>query len=214
MTKSLPRVRRAPSQDRALHTVNAILDATAQVIEQHGLLGLTTNKVAVKSGFSIGTLYQYFHNKEVLLARLVTRGREIVLADLHAYLLQVEALDRPELLHPQDLFREFIRIQIGGLAKGGHFRRKVIRQCWRMENVDETAEAIREISDRIMICLQRIQHPLLRKPTPALMFTVSRAVTGVIRSASLENAAWLDSRELEDELVQLVWGLMAKKSLL
>lgn len=57
-------MRKLPTQDRAHATIEAIFQATAQIVETEGEARLTTNKVAQKAGFSIGTLYQYFPGKE------------------------------------------------------------------------------------------------------------------------------------------------------
>src|SRR5581483_65544 len=65
--------RRIPRQTRAAETVSAILDAAAQVLEAGGLAAFTTNAVAERAGVSIGTLYQYFADKQALLRALGER---------------------------------------------------------------------------------------------------------------------------------------------
>lgn len=65
------RLRKRPSQARSVETVRVLLEAAAQVLEQGGLDGLTTNAVAARAGVSIGSLYQYFPNKQALLATLI-----------------------------------------------------------------------------------------------------------------------------------------------
>ena len=62
-----------PGRRRAEETVAAILEAAAQVLEAGGLAGFTTNAVAERAGVSIGTLYQYFADKEALLRALAER---------------------------------------------------------------------------------------------------------------------------------------------
>jgi len=53
--------------------VQAILEAAAQVFERHGYAGGTTNRIAKRAGVSIGSLYQYFPNKDAILVALVHR---------------------------------------------------------------------------------------------------------------------------------------------
>jgi AcrR family transcriptional regulator len=53
--------------------VEAIFDATIQVLLDEGIERLTTTRVADRAGVSVGTLYQYFPNKEALLAALLER---------------------------------------------------------------------------------------------------------------------------------------------
>lgn len=66
--------RKQPVQPRALATVEAILSAAAGILETEGPTRLTTNAVAAQAGVSIGSLYQYFPNKQALTAALIERS--------------------------------------------------------------------------------------------------------------------------------------------
>jgi len=89
-TRTTPRKR--PRQDRSKATVDSILDATARVLVRHGFDGLTTNAVADLAGCSIGSLYQYFPNKEALVAALFERHAEEMNASVLAELTRVANL--------------------------------------------------------------------------------------------------------------------------
>src|SRR5258706_6387784 len=65
--------RKSPVQARSAASVDAILEATIQVLLQVGKERLTTTKVAVRAGVSVGTLYQYFPNKSALLKSALKR---------------------------------------------------------------------------------------------------------------------------------------------
>jgi AcrR family transcriptional regulator len=67
------RPRKQPRQARARHTVDAIIEAAARILEEQGHGGFTTNAVAELAGVSIGTLYQYFPDKDALLGALIAR---------------------------------------------------------------------------------------------------------------------------------------------
>lgn len=67
------RPRKRPRQGRSRLTVEAILDAAARVFERHGYAAGTTNRIAERAGVSIGSLYQYFPNKDAVLVALVER---------------------------------------------------------------------------------------------------------------------------------------------
>ncbi len=67
--------RRTPVQDRSRTTVAIILEAAAQVFSAHGYAA-TTNQIAARAGVSIGTLYQYFADKDALLVSLAERHVE------------------------------------------------------------------------------------------------------------------------------------------
>jgi AcrR family transcriptional regulator len=65
--------RKTPVQARSTASVEAILDATLQVLLGVGKERLTTTKVALRAGVSVGTLYQYFPNKSALLQAALKR---------------------------------------------------------------------------------------------------------------------------------------------
>ncbi len=73
------RARRDPTQERSRQTVDAIVEAAGQLLVEHGRLGVTTNAVAERSGVSIGSIYQYFPNKEAIFASLQERHRDQVM---------------------------------------------------------------------------------------------------------------------------------------
>ncbi len=58
-------------QPRSRRTIETILDAAAQVLIEQGYSRATTNRIAEKSGYSVGTLYQYFVDKEDVYRELV-----------------------------------------------------------------------------------------------------------------------------------------------
>jgi AcrR family transcriptional regulator len=59
--------RKTPIQARSTVTVEAISEATIQVLLSQGADRLTTTRVAERAGVSVGTLYQYYPNKQSLL---------------------------------------------------------------------------------------------------------------------------------------------------
>ena len=65
--------RKSPVQARSTASVDAILEATIQVLLSEGKERLTTTKVALRAGVSVGTLYQYFPNKSSLLQAALKR---------------------------------------------------------------------------------------------------------------------------------------------
>ncbi|MFD9701038.1 TetR/AcrR family transcriptional regulator [Lentzea sp. NPDC059081] len=65
--------RRKPRQIRAELTRDRILTAAAHVFTEHGYAAGTTNRIAEQARVSIGSLYQYFPNKDAILAELMVR---------------------------------------------------------------------------------------------------------------------------------------------
>jgi AcrR family transcriptional regulator len=76
--------RKTPVQARAAVTVDAISEAAIQVLLRHGADRLTTTRVAERAGVSVGTLYQYYPNKESLLFAVLEDHLEKVSAAVEA----------------------------------------------------------------------------------------------------------------------------------
>lgn len=83
---------KVPRQARAIETVHTVLDAAVRVLAQQGAEAFNTNRVAEVAGVSPGSLYQYFANREMILAALVERC-----------VLQAEAVVRGALRARHDL---------------------------------------------------------------------------------------------------------------
>jgi AcrR family transcriptional regulator len=92
--KTTPRKR--PRQERSRATVDTVLAATARVLVKRGFDGLTTNAVAEAAGISIGSLYQYFPNKEALVAALIEKHMEEMNAAILSELTRVAELPMAE----------------------------------------------------------------------------------------------------------------------
>ena len=88
--------RKQPAQGRSRFTVRQIVEAAARVFEERGYAGANTNRIAERAGVSIGSLYQYFPNKESILAVLLEQHTQEVAN-------AVEAIRRHVAEEPHDL---------------------------------------------------------------------------------------------------------------
>lgn len=77
--------RRRAKQARAQETIAVVLEAAARVLQRKGYAGATTNLIAERAGVSVGTIYQYFANKEQIFDALIRRELE----GLHGVLQRV-----------------------------------------------------------------------------------------------------------------------------
>jgi AcrR family transcriptional regulator len=77
-------MRKAPRQARSRALVADLVEAAALEIAESGLLNLTTNRVAARAGISVGSLYQYFADKDELIEAVSQAAAERLLAALTA----------------------------------------------------------------------------------------------------------------------------------
>lgn len=84
MESELLQPRKKPRQNRSKSTVDAILSATARVLVEQGYDNASTNRIAQVAGVSVGSLYQYFPNKQALVVALVEAHGQKMIAALDA----------------------------------------------------------------------------------------------------------------------------------
>lgn len=87
-------LRRVPQQDRGQRRVDRILDAAATVIAEVGVEGASTNAIAARAQTSVGSLYQFFPNKDAVVQALAARYAA-EFERLKDRVMALEVADRP-----------------------------------------------------------------------------------------------------------------------
>lgn len=199
------KMRKTPKQQRSEQTVDAVLEAAAQVLQKEGEAGFTTNRIAEKAGFGIGTLYQYFPNKNSIIAALAERERAAIEARVRVALAQTEPRTH------EDLVREVLRVLIRAFSGRRRLRRFVVLTALRSGRFEALIEAQRSIIGVIAEAVSTRQVGGIegyRPLSPSRSFVLTRAVQGAVRSAVLEESPLLEEQEFEDDLVMLVMSFL------
>jgi AcrR family transcriptional regulator len=195
-------MRKKPAQARSEQTVATIIEATAQVLEREGEAALTTNRLAERAGFSIGTLYQYFPNKDSILRLLAERERERIEAAIRAVVRD------PDAAGIEPVMRAIIDIVIGSFGRRVRLRRLLLLRFFGTDlaaNVGQTTDAIgRLIAEAVVVHGGGEMRPLGETRT----FVLTRALAGAIRGAVLENSPHLHTEEFREELVTLALAFL------
>lgn len=100
--------RKSPAQSRSKFTVEQILEAAAQVFGEGGYARATTNHIAARAGVSVGTLYQYFPNKDAILVALVERHVRSSAGELEA-MVETALAERWDL---ETMLERFVRATV------------------------------------------------------------------------------------------------------
>lgn len=142
MATSAPRhltPRKRPRQARATVTLEAIFEATIQVLLVDGPYRLTTTRVAERAGVSVGTMYQYFPHKQALLYAL----NERYLDDLAA---KIEMTCAAQAGRP---IAEMIEALVTTYWKAKTERAEVTRALYRAAVELDTEALIEAFADRV-----------------------------------------------------------------
>lgn len=97
MTQSLEYTpRKRPTQARAQATFDALVEACARLLSEHGYASVTTNAIAERAGVGIGSLYEYFPGKDAIVAVVAERMTERVMATLDGHMQAIVANRSPD----------------------------------------------------------------------------------------------------------------------
>jgi len=192
-------LRKTPSQARSAWTVDLILQAAAQVLELFVNDELTTKRVAKRAGVSIGTLYQYFPNRDALLVALADREAQRI-GERMRMLVNSDPGNR------EDPARSMVKALIRSYAG----RRGARRQFALMVTMTgrsggsllrkEIAEFLGQTWDRS----HAAGGPTINK---VYAYATVNAIVGVLQAAALDNSPILKEPDLEEALCQVIAAL-------
>lgn len=192
--------RRTPRTRRGLATLEAIYEATARILQADGLAGLNTNRVAEVAGVSIGALYAYFPDKQAILLAMAERELEGQLALVEQALLGAGPGEDP--------VRLAVRALIASYAARTRARRILMETLIAAGGSGLIARPSQRLADSVAANLGRLLPEGTPAPSELQLFVVIRAVDGVVRQASHEDAQFIGEPEFEDEVVRLVWAYL------
>ena len=127
--------RKLPSQERAKKTVDTILEAAAQVFTELGYAACTTNKIAERAGISIGSLYQYFPNKDAIIVSLTEQMFRDGLDIMEG---MVEDVDDMQITHRQ-IPRRFIEGMVATHMKNPKLHKLLVDHAPDLHSISEKA---------------------------------------------------------------------------
>ena len=97
-------LRKKPKQIRSKLMVNNILEASIRVLKQYPYHQFTTNRVAEAAGISIGSLYQYFPNKQSILLELEIKAVDAMIENVEKFLFEDKFKPEQRLYHAIEYF--------------------------------------------------------------------------------------------------------------
>ena len=190
--------RKLPKQRRSGETVEVILQATTRILVAEGYDRASTNRIALAAGVSIGSLYQYFPNKEALVAALCERHVGEMLAICEAKLAELALAP----LHVAA--REIVRALLRAHAVEPKLHKVLIEQVPRVGRLCAINEVSARMTTAVHAYLASRRAELRPQNLEVAAFILVRAVEAVSHAAVIERPEYLVDGELADELAELV----------
>jgi len=199
-TSSQPRKR--PTQERSQATVQAILIATTHILTEEGYDRLTTNRVAERAGVSIGSLYQYFPNKDALMVALAEHHAN-EMAQLAQHHL-TELRDRSIL----EVLGQIVEAVLAAHAVNPKLHRVLQEQVPHsevMRHLDQT-----QVENLLRSFLAQRSDQLQPKNLDLTVFMIERTIRAVIHGAINDHPELLQTGELKQELMAMLSAYLLK----
>ncbi len=193
--------RKNPRQRRAKATVEAILVAAAQVFEARGYAHGTTDRIAERAGVSVGSLYQYFPNKDAILVALAQRHMEQGLALAKAML--ATAPQNPGDLEPW--LRRLLQALLAMHHSQPRLQHMILEGLPLPQDLhDRMVASEAQLVTTVELTMLRLAAPT-RLPRPRVSaWVLLHAIQGLIHDYAIHPPAGIDEDELTDELVALL----------
>ena len=205
--------KRKPQQERSRRTLEALVRATAAVLDRHGLEGTTVPLIAAEAGVSAGSVYRRFEDKDDLF-------RATFLNIVMGSVMSNEKHLRPELFWGMKM-EATVRTLMAAIVKQFRTHPGLLTALERFLEADTDAAFKRKMAKLIATNYERIFEVLLlhckemkrKDAARAVRFAVLSAVT-VIETRTLNNdLIWrtvlpLGDAELLDEVVGMVMGYL------
>jgi AcrR family transcriptional regulator len=190
--------RKSPQQSRSRVTVESILDGAIRVLEREGSPALTTTSIARAAGVSVGTLYQYFPNRQSILDSLQEREFQRTL------LVMQEVMVNSPPGSTEELARGVIRGLLGLYRAAPELHRVLVIEGLTGEAPEQVKAFDLRMVSLVRSVLSGARLSCRRSNLDAAAFIAYQAVRACMLAHLLEAPSGLDESVLTDELADLL----------
>jgi AcrR family transcriptional regulator len=182
--------------------VDAILEGCARILERDGYSALTTNRIAESAGVGIGTLYEFFPNREAIVLALAERRLERLAREVQDGLEQVRALDASSGL--ELLLRRIVRAVAADRGLYG----ALLGEARFLRERPETRRAIGVFFELGRRASERAGDRVALPDPPADAWLIGRMLAHGVLEIALHEGGALSRERLGRELVRLAFRMI------
>jgi len=190
--------RKAPRQSRSQATVTAILDATAHILIERGFAAASTNAVAERAGVSVGSLYQYFPNKDALVSALRARHGDQMMAVIMRAL--TKAMDATLI----DGLTGLVEATVEAHRVDADLHQVLEQQLGDMDMDDQHDEYLGVMEERIVALLARHRDEITAPDLKLAAFMLLHAAHGLIHAVVLQRPKGTSLKHATQEIVAML----------
>jgi len=199
--------RKSPGQARSRALVEAVVEAGSRILANRGWAGLTMQQVATKAGVSPGSLYQYFPDKESLVAEIVERQSKRELA------FQLERFAHaPASMTVADELDAMVHAVLAFQKQEGPLMRQTLRAMPHLGRYHLLSERTCQASRAVRLLLERHRASLAVTDLDVATHVLANAIHSLTHDGVLPRPDTLDDEVLAKEINRLVCGYLGVRA--
>jgi AcrR family transcriptional regulator len=182
--------------------VDAIVEAAARILVRDGYAAASTNTIAETAGVSIGSLYQYFQDKDDVFRAVVERHRQQVMPVIAEVLERMRA-PRADLV---ELTLELLRRMAQVNSSEPRLLAAIDRELGWLEHAgegDDEGQAVAAVS--AILRAQPARYPCPVEVTALLIVTI---IAPLSRWMVHSKPSWLDTEQFLSAIGRMLRGLL------
>ena len=202
----LPALRKRPNQSRSRALVDAVAQACLHILDKEGEEALTVARIAEVSGAAVGSIYQYFPNKDAIVAMLYERVLDEESEQLLCMREKLAAAPLPAAL--REILANIVRVELRlfKLNQSFHLRHHAALHLGMWRSPYRTAG---EFIEATWLALLQMRAHEISAPHPEMAaYLVGQGLRSVVRSALQDIPGQLESPAFLDSLVAMAVGCL------
>lgn len=185
--------------------MDALIEATARILVREGFEKASTNRIAEIAGVSVGSLYQYFPSKEALVAAVIDRHNEEIMAIVRTALIEIANTPIDKAV------RKLVTVAIEAHRINPKLHRVLAEQIPRTGHLRDVEAYKREVHALVRTYLESRRKEMRKMDLDVATFICVSAIESVAHNTVLNDADMLTEKMVKvlvEETTRMVVGYL------
>lgn len=187
-----------PTQERSRQTVATILDACSRLLIAEGFYAITTDKIAKEAGVSIGSLYQFFGNKESVVQAVV---KNVLEEDKR---MMAEGMRAISPLEPEARIKGMLQLSLDICRRNAELRAKLTTIQYYVAEASYMSDTIRFFQEIVRYNLPQIPGRDMERVSYVLVNTF----IGMINTMNIDQPHFINDPAIIEEMSRLFYSYL------
>ncbi|RYZ70988.1 MAG: TetR/AcrR family transcriptional regulator [Proteobacteria bacterium] len=194
MKKTPNSQRKSPKQERSKAIVDSIFEATVRILPRIGSENITTKKIAEMAGVGIGSLYQYFPNKESVLSAIMDLAAKTKTEEIQKRIDEIDGLSM------EDTTNTMVDLGLEIFLKEKTKTREIFRQAPELGKVPALLKLRQSVVERLALEMEKHHPGMTKAEYVRVSFVAVNSLMGVVHTMLYDESQQYSVEDLSFEL--------------